>query len=169
MRNRSYAIGALVDLPAPGCRGCALRPGLALRRPRALRQGQPTALHLQLRRQPDQTIVADRELPTGEDLILSAAFEKDGEDPPGTATGILSIYHGDEKVGEERINTQPGAYGLTGTGLTVGRSERAITDDLPGVRPWHFTGGTLKFVAVDVSGDPYVDLEREAEAMLMRE
>ena len=25
-----------------------------------------------------------------------------------------------------------------------------------------FTGGTIKRVAVDVSGDPYVDLEREA-------
>lgn len=29
--------------------------------------------------------------------------------------------------------------------------------------------GTIRRVAVDVSGDPYVDLEREAAAMLMRE
>ena len=109
------------------------------------------------------------ELPTGENLILSAAFEKDGEDPPGVTTGILALYHGDEKVGEQRIKTQPGTFGITGTGLTVGRSATAITDDYPGERPWRFTGGTLKFVAVDVSGEPYVDLEREAQAMLMRE
>ncbi len=32
-----------------------------------------------------------------------------------------------------------------------------------------FTGGTIKRVAVDVSGDPYIDLEREAVAMLARE
>ena len=32
-----------------------------------------------------------------------------------------------------------------------------------------FTGGTIKRVAVDVSGEPYVDLEREAQAMLTRE
>ena len=37
--------------PAPGAAGCALRPGLALRRPRPLRQGEPAALRLQLRRQ----------------------------------------------------------------------------------------------------------------------
>ena len=35
--------------------------------------------------------------------------------------------------------------------------------------PWRFTGGTIRRVAVDVSGESYVDLEREAQAMLMRE
>ncbi len=34
---------------------------------------------------------------------------------------------------------------------------------------YRFTGGTIKRVAVDVSGEPYIDLEREAQAMLMRE
>lgn len=56
-----------------------------------------------------------------------------------------------------------------GTGITAGRSTHAVTDDYPGDRPWPFTGGTIKAVAVDVSGDAYIDLEREAEAMLMRE
>ena len=32
-----------------------------------------------------------------------------------------------------------------------------------------FTGGTIRRVAVDVSGEPYVDLEREAAAMMMKE
>jgi arylsulfatase len=31
------------------------------------------------------------------------------------------------------------------------------------------TGGTIKRVAIDVSGQPYLDLERQAEAMLARE
>ena len=41
----------------------------------------------------------------GEDLILSASFDKDGEDPPGVATGILSLYHVDRtsaKAGSRR-------------------------------------------------------------------
>ncbi len=66
-------------------------------------------------------------------------------------------------------DAQPGMFGISGTGLAVGRSVTTITDDYPGERPWHFHGGTLRLVAVDVSGEPYVDLEREAEAMLMRE
>ena len=108
-----------------------------------------------------------RTCPTGENLILSASFDKDGEDPPGVATGILSLYYGDKKVGEGRIKTQPGYFSLAGEGLCVGRdSGEAVTDDYPGEAPHRFTGGTIKRVAVDVSGEPYVDLEREAVAML---
>ncbi|MGH3200282.1 MAG: hypothetical protein ACRDNT_31175 [Streptosporangiaceae bacterium] len=103
-------------------------------------------------------------------MILSASFDKDGEDPPGVATGILSLYHADKKVGEARIRTQPGKFVIGGEGLCVGRDSGAgVTDDYPGALPWPFTGGTIKRVAVDVSGDPYIDLEREAQAMLMRE
>ena len=169
VRSRSYAIGALVDLPAPGREGVLFAQGSHF---------GGHALYVKENRlhyvynfvgSLVQTIAADGELPTGENLILSAAFEKDGEDPPGVTTGILALYHGDDKVGEQRIKTQPGTFGLTGSGLTVGRSTTAITDDYPGERPWRFTGGTLKFVAVDVSGEPYRDLEREAQAMLMRE
>jgi arylsulfatase len=39
----------------------------------------------------------------------------------------------------------------------------------PGTLPWQFAGGVIKRVAVDVSGEPYVDLAREAKAMLVRE
>ena len=90
--------------------------------------------------------------------------------PPGVATGTLSLYHGDEKVGEAPIKTQPGKFAIAGEGLTVGRdSSEPVTDDYPGHSPYEFTGGTINRVAVDVSGDPYVDLEREAVAMMSRE
>jgi hypothetical protein len=86
------------------------------------------------------------------------------------ATGILSLYHGDHKVGEGRIKTQPGGFTVAGEGLCSGRdSGEAVTDDYSGASPWRFAGGTIKRVAVDVSGTPYVDLEREAIAMIMRE
>ena len=59
---------------------------------------------------------------------------------------------------------------IAGEGLCVGRdSGEPVTGDYPGEHPHAFTGGTIKRVAVDVSGDPYVDLEREAQAMMMRE
>ena len=81
----------------------------------------------------------------------------------------MSLYHGEKKVGEGKIKTQPATFGLTGSGLTVGRSLHTITYDYPGERPWTFTGATIHFGAVDVSGEPYVDLEREAAAMIARE
>ena len=48
-------------------------------------------------------------------------------------------------------------------------SAEPVTGDYPGAHPHTFTGGTIKRVAVDVSGDPYLNLEREAQAMLARE
>ena len=101
---------------------------------------------------------------------MSASFDKDSEDPPRVATGVLSLYHGDHKVGEGRIKTQPGPFAIAGEGLNIGRDDgEPVTDDYPADRPWRFTGGTLKRSAVDVSGEPDVDLEREAAALIMRE
>src|SRR5262249_9100841 len=170
VRNRSFAIGALVDIPAPGARGVLFAHGAAF---------GGHALYIKDDRlhyvnnfvgMVEQRIDATEDVPRGESLILSAAFEKDGEDPPGVSTGILSLFHGDRKVGEGRIKTQPGYFELSGQGLCVGRdSGSPITDDYPGEAPYRFTGGTIHRVAVDVSGEPYLDLERQAEAMLARE
>jgi hypothetical protein len=83
---------------------------------------------------------------------------------------MLSLYHGDTKVGEGRIKTQPGKFSLAGDGLCAGRdSSDPVTPDYPGDAPWPFTAGTIKRVAVDVSGEPYVNLEREAVALMSRE
>jgi hypothetical protein len=88
----------------------------------------------------------------------------------GVATGVLSLYHGEMKVGEGRIKTQPGKFSIAGEGLCVGRdSGEPVTSDYPGPNPHQFTGGTIDRVAVDVSGEPYIDLEREAVAMMARE
>jgi arylsulfatase len=176
IRNRSYAIGALVDIPGRGSDGATGMSGVLFAH--GSRFGGH-ALYVKDDRlhyvysfvgSREQKIVSDRELPTGEQLILSAAFEKDGEDPPGVSVGTLSLYHGDIKVGEGRIRTQPGKFSLAGDGLCVGRdSSDPVTNDYPGSAPWAFTGGTINRVAIDVSGEPYVNLEREAVAMMARE
>ena len=57
-----------------------------------------------------------------------------------------------------------------GEGLIVARyGGEAVTDDYSGDRPWAFVGGTIERVFVDVSGDPFVDLAREAAALFARE
>ena len=170
VRNRSYVVAAQVDLPGPGAQGVLFAHGSRF---------GGHALYLKDNRLHyiynfvgivEQKIDATEDLPTGDDLILSASFDKVGEDPPGVATGVLSLYHGDHKVGEGRIKTQPGGFAIAGEGLCIGRDGgEPVTDDYPGAPPWRFTGGTLKRVAVDVSGEPYVDLEREAAALIMRE
>ena len=166
--NRSFTIGALVDLPAPGAQGTLFAQGSRFGGHTLYVKDNRLRYVYNFVGMVEQRIEADTDLPVGKNLILSAAFVKDGQEGPGIATGILSLYIGDKKVGEGRIKTQPGQFGL-GSGVTAGRSARAVSSDFPGERPWRFTGGTIRFVAVDVSGEPYVDIERQAEAMLMQE
>jgi arylsulfatase len=168
VRNRSYSIGALVDIPRPGASGVLFAHGSRFGGHALYIKDNRLHYAYNFVGSVDQRIVADRDIPTGENVILSASFEKDGEDPPGIATGVLSLYHGDQKVGEGRIRTQPGKFAIGGEGLCVGRdSGEPVTDDYP--EPSRFTGGTLNRVVVNVSGKPYVDLEREAVAMMARE
>lgn len=170
IRNRSFVLGALVDLPRPGAAGVLFAHGsefgghsLYVKDNRLHYVNNFVGLF-------EQRVDADEDLPIGENLILSASFEKDGEDVPGVATGLLTLFHGDRAVGSKRIKTQAGKYSIAGEGLAVGRDSGApVTADYPGTAPWAFTGGTLHRLRVDVSGEPYVDLEREAQAMLMRE
>ncbi|GAA4477687.1 arylsulfatase AtsA [Rhodococcus olei] len=170
VRNRSYSIGALVDLPESGASGVLFSHGSRFGGHALYVKDNRLHYVYNFLGSEEQRITATEDVPTGENLILAASFDKDGEDPPGTAHGVLRLYHGDREVGQGRIRTQPGKFGIAGEGLTVGRSTgETVTDDYPGTAPWAFTGGTLKRVAVDVSGEPYVDLEREAAAMLSRE
>jgi arylsulfatase len=170
VRNRSYSIGTLVDIPGSGASGVLFAHGSRFGGHSLYVKDNRLHYAYNFVGSLEQRIVATQDIPTGEDVVMSASFDKDGEDPRGTATGILSLYYGDQKVGEERIKTQPGKFSLAGEGLCVGRdSAEPVTDDYPGTAPWRFTGGTIKKVVVNVSGKPYVDLEREAVAMLARE
>jgi len=168
MRGRSYVIGALVDIPAPGAEGVLFAFGSRF---------GGHALYLKDNRLhyinnfvgTEQKIVGSEDIPTGHHVILSASFEKTGLERDHAA-GILSLYHGDRKVGEAQIKTQLGALAIAGASLYVGRHPgEPVTDDYPGPSPHAFTGGTIDRVAIDVSGEPYVDLEREAQLMIMRE
>lgn len=100
--------------------------------------------------------------------VFSAEFQKTGEEPNGSATGPLTLYIDDTPVGSADIATQPGMFALTGDGLCVGRdSGSPVSPDY--VSPFAFTGGRIDRVAVDVSGEPYVDHEKEVLAYLARD
>jgi arylsulfatase A-like enzyme len=170
IKNRSYSLGALVDIPAAGAEGVLFAHGARFGGHALYVKDNRLHYVYSFVGKVEQKIDATEDLPVGENLVLAASFEKDGENPPGVATGILSLYHGDRKVGEGRIRTQPGAFSLGGEGLCVGRdSSCPVTDDYAGDHPYAFKGGVIKQVRVNVSGEPYLNLEREAMAMLMRE
>ena len=114
-----------------------------------------------------QVIESDETVPAGH-VVLSASFDREGDSMP--VQGTLSLYIRDRKIGEGKIRTQPGKFGLGGGGLVVGRSgAEPVIDDYPGERPWAFTGGTIKRVVIDVSGEAFEDLAMEARAAFARQ
>ena len=170
IRNRSYTIGALVNLPEAGAEGVLFAHGsrfgghaLYIKHNRLTYAYNFVGTH-------EVKVAGDVDVPTGDKVLLSASFEKQSEDPPGVAAGTLTLWHGDTKVGETPLKTQPGKFMIAGEGLCIGRDGGAgVTDDYPGAHPYPLVGGTINRVAIDVSGEPYVNLEREAQAMMMRE
>jgi arylsulfatase len=169
VRGRSFVIGAVVDIPEPGAEGVLFAQGSRFGgHTLYVKENRLNYLNNFLGSEV-QKVVATEDLPTGEKLILAASFEKKGQHPDGT-TGTLTLYHGDNAVGEGEIKTQLGYFAIAGSSLYIGRHEgEPITDDFPGEAPYRFTGGKLDRVGIDVSGEPFLDLEREAALMLMRE
>jgi arylsulfatase len=167
IRNRSYTIAVDVDIQTADAQGVLFSHGARFGghalyvKDRKLKYAYSfVGVH-------EQIVDSSAEVPTGE-VILSARFDREGDGMP--ATGTLSLYINDEKVGEGQIMTQPGNFSLVGEGLNVGKDPgEPVTDDYPGVRPYAFTGGVIRHAIVDVSGEPFVDVEREAAMMMARE
>jgi arylsulfatase len=168
-RNRSFVIGALVDIESERADGVLFAIGsrfgghaLYIKHHRLCYVNNFVGID-------EQRIVGEQDVPIGTNLILSASFEMEGMQRDHTH-GTLSLFHGPTKVGEATIKTQLGPFAVAGAGLYVGRQGgEPVTEDFPGTPPYRFGGGRIHLVGVDVSGDPYVDLEREAAMLVARE
>lgn len=165
--NRSFKIGAVVDIPEEGGEGIIFQEGTRFGgHVFYMKDGYLKYAYNFVGI--DTTIVSSEDrVPAGENVILAATFDREGEKSKGLAHGALTLFVNDAKVGEGTIRTQPSRFGL-GTYCTVGRGYgEGVTADLPGERPWRFNGKVDR-VAIDLSGRPYVDLEKEARAILAR-
>jgi hypothetical protein len=115
-----------------------------------------------------QKISSDIDISTGKHTF-TAEFVKTGDHKETmSALGTLTLFVDMKKVGQADIMTQPGFFCAVGDGLCVGRdSASPVSPDYRS--PFRFTGGTIEQVIVDVSGEHYVDHEKEVAAWLMRD
>jgi arylsulfatase len=168
VRRRSYTIAAGATLDSAEAEGALFAHGGV---------GGGHSLYLQGRRlhyvynwlgERIQKISSDAEVEPGKH-VFTAEFQKTGdEEGTGSALGTLTIYIDETEVGSAEIATQPGFFALTGDGLSVGRdSASPVSADYKS--PFPFTGGEIDRVIVDVSGDHYVDHEKEVLAYLARD
>ena len=115
-----------------------------------------------------QKISSDIDIPLGKH-VFTVEFVKTGDDEKTlSAIGTLTLYIDTKPVGSASIMTQPGYFAAVGDGLCVGRdSASPVSPDYRA--PFRFTGGTIERVVVDVSGEHYVDHDKEVMAWLMRD
>jgi arylsulfatase len=97
--------------------------------------------------------------------VFTAEFVKTGDDKTMSAVGTLTLFIDMKQVGQGTVMTQPGIFG---EGLSIGLDSGApVSPDY--ASPFLFTGGVIEQVIVDVSGDHYIDHEKEVNAWLMRD
>ena len=167
IRNRSYSIAVEVRVDSSGAGGVLLSHGARFGGHALYVKDGRLKYVYNFVGSNEQIVGSEKQIPLGE-VILGATFVREGDSMP--TTGTLSLFVDDEKVGEGRIMTQPGNFSLVGEGLNVGRDPaEPVTSDYPGTSPYVFTGGEIRRAIVDVSGESYVDLEKEALAMMKRE
>jgi hypothetical protein len=167
IRNRSYTITAEVDVAGQDASGVLFSHGARFGGHALYLKDGVLKYVYNFVGDKEQIITASKAVPTGK-VLLTAAFVRENKELP--ATGTLTLYINDEQVGAGKIMTQPGNFSLVGEGLNVGIDPGVpVTDDYDGSRPFMLTGGKIARVLVDVSGEPYVDLEHEAQKAFLRD
>ncbi|OHT77721.1 arylsulfatase [Mycobacteroides chelonae] len=94
--------------------------------------------------------------------VLGARFAKTGTVAGShTPLGDVTLFIDEHAVGSlNAVEIHPGTFGLAGASLSIGRnSGSAVSSDYKA--PYAFTGGFIAQVVVDISGEPYENLEKK--------
>jgi arylsulfatase len=167
IRNRSFGIAVEARIDTPEASGVLFSQGARFGGHAMYLKGGKLKYVYNWVGEFEQFVESDTPIPLGE-TVLSAVFRKEGDAMP--TEGTLTLYFGDEKVGEGRIKTQPGKFSLAGEGLNVGKEGgEPVTDDYPGAFPWAFVGGEIHLATVSVDGHPWVDLQTELAGAFARD
>jgi hypothetical protein len=115
---------------------------------------------------PEQSFVSDVLEPGRYALGMEFIRERAGD--YGESHGTTKLYVNQTVVAEGPMRAQVGKFTLCGDGLCVG-FDSADNVSQEYTSPFRFTGGTILGGGVDVSEESYLDLEKEAQAVLARE
>jgi arylsulfatase len=115
---------------------------------------------------PEQDFVSPALTPGKHSLGMEFKREKSGQ--YGESIGTTTLYVDDKPVAQGPMRAQVGKFTLAGDGLCVGfDSGDNVSPQYQ--NPGTFTGGTIQGVAVDVSEEQFLDLQKEAAGALARD
>ena len=175
VRGRSFKIAAEVKIATPAAAGVLFAHGHKFGgHALYIKDGKLKYVYNYLGMN-EQMITSNVSVPTGK-VVLGVEFAKEKLQSirnapfPNQCIGTATLYINDQKVGEFKgMATQLGKFALTGEGLNIGRDGSVpVTSDYPGP-PGYSPAARSVQVIVDVSDEPYQNLELEAMAVLSRE
>ncbi|WNG93854.1 arylsulfatase [Mycobacterium sp. ITM-2016-00318] len=117
----------------------------------------------------EQTVSSPGAVPLGKH-ILGVSYARTGTvENSHTPLGDVTLYvDGDAVAALSNVTAHPGTFGLAGATISVGRNTgSAVSSTFKA--PYDFTGGTIAQVRVDLSGAPYVDVEKELAMAFARD
>jgi arylsulfatase A-like enzyme len=94
--------------------------------------------------------------------VLGARFAKTGTVAGShTPLGDVTLFIDEHAVGSlSAVEIHPGTFGLAGASLSIGRNGgSAVSSEYKA--PYAFSGGAIAQVVVDISGEPYENLEKK--------
>ena len=109
----------------------------------------------------EQMVSSPGAVPLGQH-VFGVAYSRTGTvENSHTPLGDVTLYiDGDAVASLHNVRAHPGTFGLASATISVGRnSGSAVSSTFKA--PYAFTGGTIAQVNVDLSGSPYVDVEKE--------
>jgi arylsulfatase A-like enzyme len=173
IRGRSYKLAANVDIISAEASGVLFSHGHSFGGHALYLQDGRLKYVYNFLGERDQILTSEIDFPLGPSVLgveftMESLARLRGAPMPNQCIGTARLYINDRRVDEfVGMVTQIGKFSLCGEGLNVGLDRGSpVTTDYGGASPWHFSGGTIKRVTADVSGEPYRDFELELAGLL---
>jgi hypothetical protein len=161
LRGQSYSILAEVDVESADAQGVLVKHGAGHGGHVLFVQDGRLHYIYNFMGEDEQEVSAPDPLPLGRH-VFGVRYNRGGTvEGSHTPLGTVELHiDGAVVATRDGVRTHPGMFGLSGGGVGVGRNDgQAVSSRYQA--PYPFTGGTIAKVVFDVSGTPYVDVERE--------
>jgi arylsulfatase len=161
LRGQSFSVLAEVTIDTTGAEGVLFKQGAGHGGHVLFVQDGRLQYVYNFMGEEEQKVSAPDPLPLGSH-VFGVRYERTGTvEGSHTPVGDVSLYVDGETVATASgVRAHPGSFGLAGGGIAVGRNGGQPVSSAYKA-PYEFTGGTIAKVVVDISGTPYVDVERE--------
>jgi arylsulfatase len=166
IRGRSYKILANIEITSPAASGVIFAHGSRFGgHALFIKNRKLHYVYNFLGIKPEQHLVSSSELKPGK-YTVGLEFTRESAGPNGESVGNAKLYINDQVVAQGPMKTQPGKFTLSGDGLCIGfDSGDAVSQEY--TTPARFTGGNIFLVGVTVEKAQFLDLQKEAQRLLM--